>query len=62
MEVHDTFVVTIMPPDDEPLAVRCDVDRSTLYTTDGPGVYKIFVTLMTLDERTQNGVEVEVVV
>lgn len=63
LELHDKFIVTVTPPQGEPVRVRCDVDRLTRYIVNrGPGDYKIMVTLFSVDDRTQDGVEVAVTV
>ena len=63
LELHDQFLVSILLPDETFQEIKCGVDRQTRYLPkQGAGTYKIRVTLVTLDERTQEGSEVEVVV
>ena len=61
LEVHDMFFVTVTPPNGEAVSVKCGVDRQLRYVAQqGPGDYKILVTLMAVDKRTQEGVEMVV--
>ena len=63
LEIHDTFTVTVTPPVGKELVIQCGPDKLTRYLVkNGAGAYKIMVTLATIDERTQTGVDVEVIV
>ncbi len=59
LEIHDSFVAAVTPPDGKALTIRCGVDKQTRYTTVGAGLYKVLVTVTAVDGRTQEGVEVE---
>ena len=62
LEIHDTFTTAVTSPTGKVLAVKCGVDKATRYTAGGPGTYKILVTLTAVDDRAQEGVEVELTV
>ena len=63
LDTHDLFFVTVTPPDGKAVSIKCGVDRQMRYAVrQGPGTYKILVTLTEVDQRTQEGDEVEVIV
>lgn len=60
LEIHDKFTATVTPPKGESLTIQCSVDKQAAYhAKSGPGVYKVLVRLTAVDDRTQDGVEVE---
>jgi len=63
LDIHDRFVVTVTPPSGEAVSIKCGVDRQLRYAIQhGPGNYKIMVTLMASDKRTQEGAKVTVTI
>jgi hypothetical protein len=60
LELHDRFLALVTPPKGEVFTIKCGVDKQASYQTKaGPGLYKILLRLTSVDDRTQDGVEVE---
>ena len=63
LDIHDTFVVDILQPIGKTTQIKCGPDRRATFTPkSGSGIYKVTVTLLAVDGRSQAGDPVDVLV